>query len=71
MFHYVYFWFQIPGTQTREEAQEGKCMNPSYKCNPKFCFLAHHSCGNQTLKVNLEFRSYFQVFILFFCIYDN
>ena len=26
MFHSVSFWFHIPGTQTSEEAQEGKCL---------------------------------------------
>ena len=62
MFQSVSFSFHIPGTQTREEAHEGKCMNPSYNCNPKLCFLAHHSHGNRTFKVNLECGSYFLVF---------
>ena len=62
MFQSVSFWFQIPRTQTRKEAREGICMNPSYNCNPKLYFLAHRSCGNLTLKVNLECRSYFPVF---------
>ena len=66
MFHSVSFWFHIPGTQTCEESQEGKCINPSYNCNPKLCFLAHHSCGNRTFKVNLECRSYFPIFYLVF-----
>ena len=26
MFQSMSFWLQIPGTQTREEAQEGKCL---------------------------------------------